>query len=123
MIALALAALPGPWFGFGNGFGLSAPYFGGTYFWLRDMKTKRCAWYTWLGGFGAQLHSYELRAPKAGTERLIKGRLYVPFREPQRRFLTVEIAWCLKEFQGVRGGPPLELLREIRNDLDRLVLD
>src|SRR3546814_793130 len=83
---------------FGNGRGMSAPYFAQTFYWLpykldgdtRD--TRRGAFYTYLGGFGAQLYSRQWRHPNAGEVRIIKGRRFRPLHS-HRRWLRVAIAW------------------------------
>jgi hypothetical protein len=123
MLTIALASLPGPFFGFGSGYGLGTPYFGSVFYWLRDKKHGHRAWYRWIGGFGAQIESYEFRAPKAGAEREIQGRVLVPFSEPQRRFLIVRTAWQIKEFAAAPGGPSLEVIRAFRDDLNNRLLD
>lgn len=87
---------------FGNGYGMASPYFDGKFYWLSGQ------FYTFMHGFGAQLHSYQWRHPKAGEERKLSGRCYRPFHS-HRRWLylwrdkywavrlpiaRVEVAWC-----------------------------
>lgn len=111
-LAMPLAMLPGRYgLGFGGGFGLAEPYFDGQFYWLHDdiwarEGKRRSAWYKWEGGLGAQLASYELRAPVAGEVRELFGHRWRVFRQPERRFLTVRTSWALedgvKEFGQVR---------------------
>lgn len=88
---------------FGSGHGLKSPYFDDIYFWLVDTSAsqgggKRSAAngqrYTWIGGLGAQLRSFEWRTPKPGTRRLLAGREFVVFNA-SRRGLRVDVAWKL----------------------------
>ena len=65
---------------FGNGNGLSSPYFDDRFYWLSGRL------YHWIGGFGAQLTSFEWRHPKPGEERTLCGRKFRPFNS-HRKYL------------------------------------
>jgi hypothetical protein len=65
---------------FGNGHGLASPYFDDRFYWLSGHL------YTWIGGFGAQLTSFEWRHPLPGEQRKIRGRTFRPFQS-RRQFL------------------------------------
>lgn len=65
---------------FGNGYGLATPYFDGIFYWLSGRL------YTWSGGFGAQLTSFQWRHPNAGEERTLAGYRFRPLHS-RRRFL------------------------------------
>lgn len=58
---------------FGNGRGLGSPYFDQRFYWLSGRI------YTWIGGFGAQLQSFQWSHPKPGETRKICGREFRPF--------------------------------------------
>lgn len=84
---------------FGNGWGLKSPYFDDVYFWLVDTKgaartARHGRRYTWIGGLGAQLRSFEWRAPKPGTRRMLAGKEFVVFNT-SRRGLRVDVSWRL----------------------------
>lgn len=68
---------------FGNGHGTGAPYFDTKAYWLVDTQDLRehgtGHWYMWIGGAGAQLQSFEWRAPKPGTQRRLAGRTFRVF--------------------------------------------
>jgi hypothetical protein len=76
---------------FGNGFGIGAPAFPQTFTWYEGR------FYSWIGGFGAQLQSFEWRCPPAGTRRRIAGRDYRVFNA-SRRWLRCRVAWELCRF-------------------------
>lgn len=59
---------------FGNGYGLATPYFDGRFYWLSGEI------YTFSGGLGAQLTSFQWRHPKPGERRCLAGRQFVPFQ-------------------------------------------
>lgn len=84
---------------FGNGHGLKSPYFDDIYLWLVDTKPAERSGsngrrYTWIGGIGAQLRSFEWRVPKPGTRRILAGREFVVFNAT-RRGLRVDVSWAL----------------------------
>lgn len=113
MFALPLASLPGPLLGFGDGYGLSMPFWDNRFYWLHDAKTKRAAWYSPFFGLGAQLHSIEFHKPEPGEERELFGHTFHVFQTgSHRRGFTVMTAWELdggvKDMVQVR-----ELLREL----------
>lgn len=72
---------------FGNGHGLGAPYFDQNFYWLSGR------FYTWIGGFGAQLQSIEWFSPPAGTRRSLIGMEFVIF-QAHRRWLKVRCSWA-----------------------------
>ena len=65
---------------FGNGHGLGSPYFDNKFYWLSDQL------YTFMHGFGAQLHSIQWRHPNAGEERRLFGYRFRPLHST-RQFL------------------------------------
>lgn len=65
---------------FGNGHGLGSPYFDGKFYWLSGRL------YTFMQGFGAQLHSIQWTHPKAGEERKLFGYRFRPLHS-HRYFL------------------------------------
>jgi len=65
---------------FGNGRGLGSPYFDNKFYWLSGEL------YTWMSGFGAQLHSIQWRHPNAGEERELFGYRFRPLHS-NRYFL------------------------------------
>lgn len=75
---------------FGNGHGLAVPCFPEAFYWYKDR------FYTWIGGFGAQLYSFEWFAPPAGTRREIFGKEFVVFGV-HRRWLLVSVSWAVNE--------------------------
>ena len=104
---------------FGNGFGLGAPYFAQTFYWLpytMDGDEKRRGdFYTFMGGFGAQLISRQWTHPNAGETRLIKGRKFRPLHS-RRRWLRVEVAWGMKLPKDIDQANAE--IRALRRDLD-----
>lgn len=76
---------------FGNGHGLASPFFDDRFYWLvdtsrQDRNGSRGELYTFMAGFGAQLHSFQWRHPKAGEERQLAGKRFRPLRST-RQFL------------------------------------
>ncbi|ARQ95389.1 hypothetical protein [Bradyrhizobium phage BDU-MI-1] len=65
---------------FGNGYGMATPYWDGVFYWLSG------ALYTWIGGLGAQLTSFQWRHPLPGEERKLGGETFRPFHS-RRQFL------------------------------------
>lgn len=65
---------------FGNGRGLGSPYWDSRFYWLSGQL------YTFMQGFGAQLHSIQWRHPRAGEERKLFGYRFRPFSS-HRSFL------------------------------------
>lgn len=72
---------------FGNGRGMKSPYFDSRFYWLDGQL------YTFMPGFGAQLHSYQWTHPKAGERRKLGGREYRPLHS-HRRWCRVCVAWA-----------------------------
>lgn len=70
---------------FGSGHGLGSPYFDGRFYWLAGEL------YTFMHGFGAQLHSIQWRHPLPGERRRLFGYDFEPFRS--RR----EILWLWRD--------------------------
>lgn len=79
---------------FGNGCGLGAPYWDQRFYWLCDSLRQRATFYTWIGGYGAQLQSFAWRHPKAGTEIEICGERLRIFSS-HRRWVRVSCSWAL----------------------------
>lgn len=86
---------------FGNGRGLGSPYFDNRFYWLSGEL------YTFMHGFGAQLHSFQWHHPLAGERRRLFGYEFEPLHS-NRSFLwlwrdtwfaiptpvcRVEVAW------------------------------
>ena len=65
---------------FGNGHGLGSPYFDNRFYWLSGQL------YTFMSGFGAQLHSIQWSHPQAGEERKLFGYRFRPLHS-NRKFL------------------------------------
>ena len=84
---------------FGGGYGLSQPYFDGRFYWLVDTHNKERAgkhgrFYHWIGGFGAQIDSYEWRIPNPGTTRRLVNRDFRVFSvSPQ--WPMVRVSWAM----------------------------
>ena len=87
---------------FGSGYGLGAPYWDQKFYWLCDGETQRARFYTWIGGYGAQLQSFSWRHPRAGTEIQIAGERLRIFSS-HRRWIRVRCSWAL-----VRLPPELD---------------
>lgn len=79
---------------FGNGLGLGAPYWDQQFYWLCDGLTQKSRFYTWIGGYGAQLQSFAWRHPRAGTEIVVAGERLRIFSS-HRRWLRVRCSWAL----------------------------
>lgn len=72
---------------FGNGHGLSSPYFDNRFYWLNGEL------YTFSSGLGAQLKSVQWRHPKPGERRRICGQTFRPFHS-YRRWGRVMVSWA-----------------------------
>jgi len=72
---------------FGNGRGLGSPYFDNVFYWIDGHI------YTWVGGFGAQLQSFQWTRPPAGTRRRLLGVDFVIFRT-ERIWFRVQCSWA-----------------------------
>lgn len=83
---------------FGNGRGLAQPYFDGRFFWLVDTAQDRAngqgRLYTFTGGLGAQLRSFEWRMPLPGERRRLAGEWFTVFGA-LRRGPRVDVAWAM----------------------------
>lgn len=93
---------------FGNGYGLAAPYFDQPFYWLSGR------FYTFMGGFGAQLHSFQWTHPRAGEIRDICGVRFRPFNS-SRRWGRVRVAWCANLPSGINEAN--EWLRQFKAHL------
>lgn len=80
---------------FGSGKGLGMPASDQPIYWLVDAKTKKGTFYTFMGGFGAQLHSIQWTHPKAHEERVLSGVSFRPFSS-YRSCGRVMVAWCTR---------------------------
>ncbi len=72
---------------FGNGYGLGAPHCDQAFYWLSGR------FYTWLGGHGAQLQSFQWRHPLPGEVRDICGVKFRPFHSA-RTGPRVCVSWA-----------------------------
>jgi hypothetical protein len=108
---------------FGDGYGLKSPFNDNRLYWLvdtlrRDRDGRNGQLYTYSGGLGAQLRSFEWTHPRAGERRELNGREYVAFSS-MRSWLRVDVAWALV-------GLPKELdaahaeIRAIKTELDEM---
>lgn len=90
---------------FGSGRGLGAPTCDQTFYWLNGR------FYTWIGGFGAQLQSIEWRCPRPGDRRVLSGTVFRPF-SADRKWGKWRVSWVV-------DGPQLSLeaIREMRKHL------
>jgi hypothetical protein len=74
---------------FGNGHGFGAPYSDQAFYWLSG------DFYSFMHGFGAQLHSVQWTHPNAGERRSICGIEFRPFHS-RRCWGRVMVAWTTK---------------------------
>jgi len=106
------------WWLFGNGHGTASPFFDDVFYWLhdcnyaRDRKGYHSRWYRYIGGFGAQLDSFEWRRPPAGTRRRLFGYDFVIF-STSRRWLRVRCSWSAV------GVDSIDDIRRLRDKLQR----
>ena len=105
---------------FGNGGGMKEPYFDGVFYWLNDSNGSPARFYKFTGGFGAQLTSFEFRAPKAGTCRTLADREYVVFNTSSGWFgLMHQVTWAAVRLP--QGTAELNAaIRGIKSELQRL---
>jgi hypothetical protein len=94
---------------FGNGKGMKSPCCDDVFYWLNGRL------YTWIGGFGAQLRSFEWFAPKAGTRRRLAGRDFVVF-SVSRSWIRVDVTWAVCQDNPIT----IEELRDLRRSLGKL---
>lgn len=94
---------------FGNGRGLGSPHWDQRFYWLSGRL------YTFMPGFGAQLHSFQWTHPRAGERRRLSGRDYVVFSST-RRGLRVAVSWSLVGLPR-NVTQALDVLREIESEL------
>lgn len=114
---------------FGNGCGTGAPHFDTVAYWLVDTKSKRDGrhgrFYTWIGGFGAQLNSFEWRCPKPGTRRRLAGLEFEVFnvsrgwvRDPWLGFRLFPILWSVSwRHTKLKPGCDVTVIRKMRSRL------
>lgn len=86
---------------FGSGHGLAAPFFSQPFYWLIDTHrdcgaSRNGAFYTYNGGFGSQLTSFQWRHPRAQERRRLAGMDFQPFNST-RRWLRVRVSWARVE--------------------------
>ncbi len=82
---------------FGSGYGLGAPFWEQSFYWIPENGPGgRGRFYTWIGGFGAQLSSFEWLSPRAGTRRHLLGKEFVIF-QTSRRGLLVSCSWAVTD--------------------------
>ncbi len=107
---------------FGDGFGLASPYFSGRFYWLVDTKAEKRTGdlYTFMHGFGAQLHSFQWRCPEPGEERRLIGRSFRPFNI-SRRWGRVNVSWCTSLPRDIDAANVA--LRQIEADLRGAFID
>lgn len=75
---------------FGNGHGMKSPYWDDRYYWLHG------EFYQWIGGFGAQLQSFQWTVPHPGERRIICGRVFKPFSH-SRKWGRVRVSWAWED--------------------------
>lgn len=73
---------------FGNGFGLRSPHCDNRFYWLSGEL------YTFMHGFGAQLHSIQWSHPKPGERRRLCNREFVVFQS-SRSWFRVMVSWAM----------------------------
>jgi hypothetical protein len=83
---------------FGNGYGMGMPFWDGQLYWLVDtLNSERYErngrFYIWIGGFGAQLKSFEWSCPRPGTQRRLGGRVYTVYNA-YRRWPKWSVSWA-----------------------------
>ena len=98
---------PLDWALFGNGRGMASPAWDDVFYWLGGR------FYRWIGGLGAQLESYEWRAPPAGTRRSLFGHEFVIYT-CDRRWMRVRCCWTLA---GQFFSPNAERVHELHSEL------
>lgn len=98
---------------FGNGRGLATPYLDGRFYWLSGRL------YTWIGGLGAQLQSFQWTHPKPGERRRLAGRDYYPFGSA-RHGLRVRVTWAAKLPDDLSEA--LATIRKIKSEIDSSVV-
>lgn len=107
---------------FGNGHGMAAPYFDQTFYWLNDRTLNqgkaKGRFYTWIGGFGAQLGSFEWRCPKPGTRRVLAGTTFTVFTANRSRFgLMWDVTWSIVDFPQHDINAANTMLAEVKSRL------
>ncbi len=86
---------------FGHGHGLGVPFWDEAFYWLADSDGKHGAFYTYGGGFGAQLTSFQWTHPRPQERRLLAGMEFSPFQS-FRQWGRVRVTWA------VNIGRPLQ---------------
>lgn len=110
---------------FGNGRGISAPFFDKAFYWLVDTTNGRehgaGQLYTFMHGLGAQLHSRQWTHPRASERRRLVGREFVVLHS-SRRWGRVDVAWSMV-------GMPRDIdkanaaIRQLHADLGSVLLE
>lgn len=97
---------------FGNGHGMATPCCDGRFYWMNGEL------YTFMQGFGAQLHSYQWTHPRPQERRKLAGYEFRPFRS-ERRWGRVEVAWAVVNLpDGIDAANAF--LREMETRIGRL---
>jgi hypothetical protein len=107
---------------FGNGHGLASPYHSAHYYWLADTsrEDRHAELYTFMSGFGAQLHSIQWTHPSAGETRRLIGRDFRPFHS-RRQWGRVMVAWCTNLPDDLDAANAE--LRQMKRDLQSAFMD
>jgi len=92
---------------FGNGYGLACPAFNQIFYWIEGR------FYRHIGGYGAQLRSFEWRCPLPGTTRILLGRKFKVFL-CHKRFIRWDCSWADEEIRTRKD------LLNLEDDLRRL---
>ena len=90
---------------FGNGHGIAAPRSNQVFLWMSGR------FYTWIGGFGAQLQSFEWRCPRPGTRRILKSLEFEVF-DASRRWFKWRVSW-----RQVGAEMTMDQIRALRREL------
>jgi hypothetical protein len=117
---------------FGSGFGMAMPFWNGIFYWLNDeskpnwysssandhsrSKGKLGDFYTFAGGLGAQLHSYQWTHPNAGETRVLAGKRFRPLHS-HRRWFRVEVSWYMTGLDGKDIDTINKEIREFQAEL------
>lgn len=100
---------------FGGGYGLRSPFCDDRYYWLGG---KRGELYTFIGGLGAQLQSFQWTHPKPGEERHLSGHTFRVFGS-ERSWLRVRVAWAATDLP--RGAEALDSIRKLETELGHVI--
>lgn len=111
---------------FGNGHGMAMPYFDGRLYWLvdtasRERSGRNGAFYTFMHGWGAQLHSYQWTHPRAGETRRLIGRDFTVLHS-RRKFCRVEVAWSMRRLPS-DVDEANAAIRQLSHDLNSTLME